>query len=239
MSSKTIIDLDTHAWLSDPELRMCEPQDRGVLIDLMCLARGGRPEGHVTSGNGAALDDVHIARFLHVDADLFAKCKDRLLVNNRICIAEHTRAIFIPRMVRDAAIRDAATAGGRMGGNPTLLGDEPEDKPKASRPITVGFFWNKLPMHLQTPGMRDAVTEWIEYRQRKRFVLTAAAVAREVNTLAPLTASQAVEWITCAIDKQWRGFYPPPQQQQATRREQRQQDTAAKEYKSHVHIRVL
>ena len=239
MSSKTIIDLDTHAWLSDPEMRMCEPQDRGVLIDLMCLAKKGQPEGHVTNVNGAAMPDAHIARFLHLDVDVFAACKARLLVNNRICIAEHTGAIYIPRMVRDAAIRDAATAGGRKGGNPTLLADEPEEKPKASRPITVGFFWNKLPMHLQTPEMRSAITEWIEYRQRKRFVLTAAAVTREVNTLAPLTAAQAVEWITCAIDKQWRGFYPPPQQQQATRREQRQQVTAAKEYKSHVHVRVL
>jgi len=241
MSSKTIIDLDTHAWLSDPELRMCEPQDRGVLIDLMCLAKKGQPEGHVTNGNGAAMPDAHIARFLHLDVDVFAACKARLLVNNRICIAEHSGAIYVPRMVRDAAIREASTDGGRRGGNPqlTLIADAHDDKPKASRPITVNYFWNKLPSHLQTPDMRDAVTEWIEYRQRKRFVLTAAAVAREVNTLAPLTASQAVEWITCAIDKQWRGFYPPPRQQADERRDKRRQDTAAREYTSHVAVRVI
>ena len=238
MSSKTIIDLDTHAWLSDPELRMCEPQDRGVLIDIMCLAKKGQPEGHVTNGNSAAMEDAHIARFLHLDAGLFSECKARLLTANRIGIAEHTGAIFVPRMVRDAAIREAATAGGRKGGNPqlTLIGEEPAEKPKASRPITVAYFWNKLPTHLQTPEMRDAVAEWIEYRQRKRLVLTSAAVSREINTLAPLNAEQAVEWITCAIDKQWRGFYPPPH---SVMRDESRHQKSKQEYTGHGRPKVI
>ena len=235
--SKTIIDFDTDAWLSDHELRMCEPQDRGVLIDIMCLAKKGQPEGHVTTGKGAAISDSHIARFLHMDQSVFCECKSRLLASNRICIAEHTGAIYVPRMVRDAAIREASTDGGRKGGNPQLtrIGDEPDAKPKASKPITVAYFWNKLPCHLQTPDMRDAVAEWIEYRQRTRLVLTTAAVAREVRTLSPLTAPQAVEWITCAIDKQWRGFYPPPQRAQ----EQRRSDDKSKEYRSAIHVPVI
>ena len=238
MSSKTIIDLDTHAWLSDPELRMCDPEDRGVLIDLMCLAKKGQPEGHVTNGGGAAMSDAHVARFLHLDVGRFAECKRRLLSNNRIAVAEHTGAIYVPRMVRDAAIRDASIAGGRKGGNPQLLliGDDHESKPKAARPITVAYFWNKLPQHLQTSEMRDAVSEWIEYRQRRRLVLTTNAVSREIATLSPLTSQQAIEWITCAIDKQWRGFYPPPH---SVMRDESRHQKSKQEYTGHGRPKVI
>jgi hypothetical protein len=206
MATKEFLAFDCEAWLTDPELRDCEREDRSTLIDLMALAHRGHPYGHVTNSSGA-ISDEKIAKVLHLTKSEFAASKARLLLKTRIFIAEHTGAIYIPRMVRDGAIKSAATEGGQRGGNPSLTKRETAAR---SKPITLEFYRSKLPAHLQTDPVRDAVAEWIEYRQRRRLVLTAQAVERQATILSALSAEQAVAWITCAIDRSWQGFYPPP-----------------------------
>jgi hypothetical protein len=71
-------------------------------------------------------------------------------------------------------------------------------------------------------------------------MLTRESMARQINTLAPLSPDQAVVWIQTAIDRNWRGIYPPPngyaRQDASTIRKQ---DTQAKEFKSDVSPRII
>ena len=103
-------------------------------------------------------------------------------------------------------------------------------------------YWNRLPAHLQTPEMKDAVNEWHDYRTRRKILLTRESMARQINTLAPLSPDQAVVWIQTAIDQNWRGMYPPPNGNGYARQEsntKRKQDTQAKEFKSNVSPRII
>ena len=233
---------DTRAWLGDAELRCVPPEARGCLIDLMCYAHQGQPYGHV-SVSGKPMTDDMIARLLYLHPDEWARIKTILLESHRIYVAEHTGSIYIKRMVRDHEQKMLATEGGKKGGNPQLLLDgtvEPYPKTERSKPITAQMYWNRLPPHLQTAPMRDAVNEWHEYRTRRKILLTRESMARQINTLAPLSPDQAVIWIQTAIDRNWRGIYPPPngyaRQESNTKRKQ---DTQAKEFKSNVSPRII
>ena len=206
MAHKHSIDLDADAWLTDPELRDCEREDRSTLIDLMCLATRGSPYGHVNNSHGAITDDK-IAKLFHLTPSEFVASKARLLLKTRIFIAEQSGAIYIPRMVRDGAIKAASTEGGQRGGNPALTKREAVVRAK---PITITIYMDAMAQHLQTPAVTGAVTEWLDYRQRRRLVLTKQAVERQSKTLSGLSADQAIEWIACAIDRGWQSFYPPP-----------------------------
>lgn len=233
----TMLQFDTAAWLTNMELRDCSPHDRGILIDLMCLAHRGDPYGHIAKG-GSAKQPHSIADYLRIDRKEFSECVKRLMDSGRIGIAEQSGAIYIPRMVRDGSIAAASKEGGMRGGNPALI--TRKEKAERSAPITVEVYWSELPMHLRTPAIRDAVTEWLEYRKRRRIVLTQAAIKRQVGTLTPLSPEQAVQWITCAIDRGWQSFYPPP----ADRYQPKQQLThvdhkTTKEFTGHAAPKVI
>lgn len=232
MAPKPFLDFDPDAWLTDPELRDCEREDRSTLIDLMCLAHRGTPYGHITNSSGA-ISDEKIAKVLHLTPSEFNASKTRLLLKTRIFIAEHTGAIYIPRMVRDGAIKAAATEGGKRGGNPRLI--TTTAAALRAKPITLEFYCGQLPEHLRVPAVAGAVAEWLEYRQRRRLVLTAEAVKRQAATLGALSADQAVQWITCAIDRGWQGLYPPPAGYRQQQQNSSQQPSKAKrEYDSDV-----
>lgn len=204
---KEPLPLDTVAWLADAELRCLEPSARGCLVDLMCYAHQGEPYGHVTVSGKPMTDDM-LARLLQLDKKHWADIKRCLVESHRIDIAEHTNCIFIKRMVRDHEQRMLATEGGKRGGNPNII--QQDDKQERQKAITAGVYWNKLPLHLQTPEMRDAVNEWHEYRTRRKICLTRQSMARQINQLSQLSPEQAVVWIQTAIDKNWRSLYPPP-----------------------------
>ena len=207
--------LDTVAWMADAELRCLDPVARGCLIDLMCYAHHGSPYGFVTT-SGVPMNDQMLARLMQMDVRAWKETKAALIQHHRIDVAEGNGAIFIKRMVRDYERKMLATEGGHKGGNPDLVQPQlfkPEvedEKAQRAKPITVAAYWNKLPSHLQVAAMRDAVSEWHDYRLRRKICLTKQSMARQVAQLTPLSPEQAVHWIHTAIDRNWRGLYPPP-----------------------------
>jgi hypothetical protein len=206
---KQLLMLDTRAWLTDLDLRACLPEDRSHLLDLMCIAEDGKPKGFVTLGNGTAVPDGQIARMMNIDEDAWMAARDRLIASKRIHRTE-SGSIYIARMVRDAEIAASAKEGGARGGNPNIVTGRKAPRAKA---ITLKFYLSQLPDSLADDAdVRDAVGEWLEYRDRKRFVLTTDAVDRQVSKLRHLKPEQAAMWLRCAVDKQWRGLYPPPAQ---------------------------
>lgn len=204
---------DPYEWLTNVSLRLYPPEHRGVLIDLMAIASSGNPYGYVVLGPSyEPLSDDNLASFLRIDPLLFRAITGALRRDGHLAVAEHTGALFIPAMVRAGEERAIASdAGKRGGGNPALVaGGAKGTKPAAS--VTLALYEKILPEHLQTPEVRESLKEWLEYRQRRRIATTVRAASRQVHTLTPLTAVQAVEWIECAIDRGWRGLYPPPPQ---------------------------
>jgi hypothetical protein len=252
MTAKRIeaLPLDVAAWLSDAELRCLPMEARGCLIDLMCYAHQGQPYGHV-SVSGVPMTDEMIARLLLMSEPEWKRIKKSLVDSHRIYIADHNGSIYIKRMVRDYEQKMLATEGGKKGGNPQLLllsdSEEPSPKSERSKPITAQMYWNKLPMHLQTAEMRDAVNEWHEYRIRKKITLTRDSMTRQISILIPLSAAQAVVWIHTAIDRNWRGIFPPPNgdsSQQTSRPNQttpqaHRAETAKKEYPKNAKPKIL
>jgi hypothetical protein len=112
-------------------------------------------------------------------------------------------------MVRDGQRAEAAREDGSRGGNPKIT-EKPEAAERA-RPITEKDFFRLAPAgHVASPEFCAAVSEWIEYRRRRRFVLTAQSVSRQMAVLSGLSPAESVFWIQTAIDKNWRGLYPPP-----------------------------
>lgn len=210
--TKCPLAFDTLAWIGDAELRCLPPEARGCLIDLMAYAHSGDPYGYCTV-SGKAMDDEMVSHLLRIDVARWTKIKAALISAHRISVAEHSGCIYIKRMVRDGVLKEAATEGGKRGGNPVLFGESTDDpKEEKSKPVSALLYWNKLPLHLQTDEMREAVNEWHEYRSRKRpsILLTRLSMMRQINQIAPLSAEQAVHWIHTAIDRNWRGLYPPP-----------------------------
>lgn len=208
--TKCPLAFDTLAWIGDAELRCLPPEARGCLIDLMAYAHSGDPYGYCTV-SGKAMDDEMVSHLLRIDVERWTKIKASLITAHRISVAEHSGCIYIKRMVRDGVLKDMATDGGKRGGNPVLFVESTDDpKEEKSKPVSALLYWNKLPLHLQTDEMKDAVNEWHEYRARKKILLTRQSMVRQINQIAPLSAEQAVHWIHTAIDRNWRGLYPPP-----------------------------
>jgi hypothetical protein len=206
MIGKGKIELDAKDWLTDLALGKCSLEEQGALVRLMAMASLGKPYGFLVDGEGHMTDD-QIAFGLHRTPKQWDSLRGRLLNAKRIAQDDKTKAIYVPRMVKDAAIREQATEGGASGGNPDLIKGKPD---KMMTRITISSFWNKMPQHLSVPEVREALEGWYELRRRTRFPFTSAAVSRAVNTLAPLSAEEATRWLWCAHDRGWRGLYPPP-----------------------------
>ena len=202
------LQLNTEVWLLDAVLRDHTPYDRGVLVDLMCLAHRGEPYGFLVQSD-RPLSDKMIARTAGIELADWKETSARLIETGRIkSTGANKPSFYIPKMVKDGAVRQAAREGGSKGGNLALGGSRSEPRSKV---ITFGYLWNCLPTSHQSDEMKEAMQAWWEFRQRKRVVFTKPAVSRAVSVLVKLSPEEAITWIWCAHDKQWRGLYPPPQ----------------------------
>lgn len=206
MKKHDTLDFDAQAWLSDPALLMCSISARGVLIDMMALAQISRPYGFLFN-NGEPLSDQKIMTARNIEPRIYWPAVKELFDQGRIDKSELHGAYFIPRMVRDGMIKQAATEGGKRGGNPNLSGSTT----KKSKPITIHSMLKICPDHLSSSAQfKESLEEWFEYRSRKKLILTERAAVRQINTFKELAADEVIRWIECAIDKNWRGIYPPP-----------------------------
>ena len=199
------IEFDAQRWLSDPRLRECSRADRGTLIDIMALASTGIPYGYLIDSSGI-IPDGTIARTFGMDIAEWLASKAALAALGRIVVTD-LGAIYVPRMVKDGIVYEQQKECGKIGGNPKIT----KTKHERCKPITVEYYLSKLPeSHRNCVELKQQIEEWHEYRQRRRIVLTTAAVDRQVSQLSPLSPVEAARWLRCAIDRQWRGIYPPP-----------------------------
>ncbi len=97
-------------WLDNKELARCTPTARAVLLDLMCLAHEGTPYGHLSDQVGALLDS-YLASKCRISVKRFLKAIDELKEFKRIS-ATADGILYVPRMVRDEALRVVRAEGG-------------------------------------------------------------------------------------------------------------------------------
>jgi len=132
MKVKPWLKFEPSAWLSDPKLRSCTTSERGVLIDLICLAHRNCDYGYLGFKNDA--DGVRmIAKCLSIARRTLAKCIANLIDMERICIANDGE-MYIKRMIQDHEYACKQSTNGEKGGNPTLKPDKTiEDKTKGDK----------------------------------------------------------------------------------------------------------
>jgi hypothetical protein len=88
MSNRTWIKVYCDKWL-EGTLREDSPDIRGVWIDLLVLAGGGRygDSGEIKLANGIGFTDKQIAEILKMKASLWRRAKQRFIDTERIKIS--------------------------------------------------------------------------------------------------------------------------------------------------------
>lgn len=193
-NNKPWFPFDAMAWVGDPILRLCTLESKGLLIELMALAHHGTPVGYVNH-SGKALSDKEIARLVGEEVTKVKICIDELLGKARILESEN--GYYIKRMVKDAGTLEKCVEAGNKGA-----------EVKEQGKVTVDSFIKALCK--DTPAIRDAFAEWIEYRNKRKLPSTIQSVKRQASVLKELNADEVPVWVHCAIDRGWRSFFCPP-----------------------------
>lgn len=106
-------------WQRDAALRSCSVGARGLWIEMICLMHQAEPYGHlVVNGKPIALDTL--ARIVGCTAAECRRWVTELTDSGVLSIADGV--IFSRRMVKDEHNRKVRAAGGKLGGNPALMG---------------------------------------------------------------------------------------------------------------------
>jgi hypothetical protein len=105
-------------WLTDPSLRLCSAETRGVWIDLLCLMFLSEEPGVLKIGS-QILDKKGIQKLSGISQKKFSKVFDEL-TNFGILKQDENGRFFSKRMIQDEALRQMRRDFGKLGGNPNL-----------------------------------------------------------------------------------------------------------------------
>jgi hypothetical protein len=106
-------------WLRDTALRSCSAGARGLWIDMICFMHEGSPYGYLKVGDKVILaDNLHrmVGETLEVVEGWLHELElaGVFNVDNGIICSR--------RMIRDEQLRQKRAEGGKLGGNPNLIG---------------------------------------------------------------------------------------------------------------------
>jgi len=123
-------------WLRDTALRSCSLGARGLWIDMICFMHEGTPYGHLKVNHKVILP-ANLARMVGETLETVESYLQELYDAGVFSYTEE-KGIYSKRMVRDEEVRQSRASGGKLGGNPKLLGVE--KTPKVNLPDNlVGF----------------------------------------------------------------------------------------------------
>lgn len=105
-------------WLTDPSLRLCSPETRGVWIDLLCWMWLSTEVGFLMV-NGRNLTPDDVKKYLGMESKKWSKVWSEL-TGFGIIKQDPSGRFYSKRMVEDQRIRDIRQACGSLGGNPKL-----------------------------------------------------------------------------------------------------------------------
>lgn len=138
MKRKPWFKFDPSAWLNDVELRNCSTSERGVLIDLMCIAHNNSEYGFFLSQYNAE-EVKKLAKCLSITERTLNRCLTTLLQMSRICQTIDGQ-LYIKRMVQDFEYASKQSDNGKKGGNPTLKPEKKREEKKREEKKAFGEF---------------------------------------------------------------------------------------------------
>jgi hypothetical protein len=113
-------------WLRDTALRSCSIGARGLWIDMICFMHEGSPYGYLKVGNKVILPE-NLARMTGITLEEVQGYLKELSDANVYDI-ESDGAICSRRMIRDENVRKLRAEGGKLGGNPNLIGEKKDNR---------------------------------------------------------------------------------------------------------------
>lgn len=107
-------------WRKDPELRVCSVAARGLWMDMLCIQHESETYGHLMVG-GEPVSETQLARLVGESPRKVRRLLGELARHN-VFSRNENGVIFSRRMIHDEHIRTVRAAGGKLGGNPALMG---------------------------------------------------------------------------------------------------------------------
>ncbi|HEY5745011.1 MAG TPA: hypothetical protein VIU12_02950 [Chryseolinea sp.] len=111
-------------WRKDPGVQSLNFHDRGVWFEILCLLHESADRGRLLL-NGTPMPDDALSRLLGLDKQVLTKTLTTLLEYGVASRDPDTGALMSRRMVRDENLRKIRQASGKLGGNPALLNQKP------------------------------------------------------------------------------------------------------------------
>ena len=115
-------------WHKDQGVQALDLAQRGAWFELLLMMHDSDERG-VLLVNGQPMPDAVIARRLGLDNQTSNQILTTLLTYGVASRRTTDGALFCRRMVKDEKLRQIRTEAGRKGGNPSLLNQNPEQKP--------------------------------------------------------------------------------------------------------------
>ncbi len=113
-------------WLHDTALRVCSVGARGLWIDMLSYMHQGSPYGHLKV-NGKVILPYNLARMVGATLPEVEGWLQELQEAGVYSVLENS-CIYSRRMIRDEDVRQKRVSGGKLGGNPKLMGERLSSK---------------------------------------------------------------------------------------------------------------
>lgn len=188
-------------WQRDTALRCCSVAARGLWIDMLCIMHQGEPYGHLTV-KGTPLEPQSLGRMVGASPrEITAWLAE--LEGSQVFSRTATGSIFSRRMVKDEQFRQQRAACGKLGGNPSLVGEKvnqdlnhdvkvdptPSSSSSSSSspsgiplppwdPVAFGMAWQTYPARGRTKR-EAAIAAWRLAIQKLEHRLSGPAKAQE------------------------------------------------------------
>ena len=223
-------------WRKDPGVQSLSFHDRGVWFEMLCLMHESEQRGKLLL-NGVAMPEEALARLLGLDKQILTKTLTTLLSYGVSSLCPETGAIMCRRMVRDENLRIIRTNSGKLGGNPVLLNQNPNQKPppQDNQILTTGVKQNPTPSssasstkqkkredikNISSPKEKFSEippwltkTDWddfVKHRRALKAPMTVNAWARSLGALSRLrdAGHDPAAVINQSIVNGWKGLFP-------------------------------
>ena len=191
-------------WLGDPLIRMLQPHEKGIWIDLLCHMMQAEPYGHLAV-NGKPMDDDDAARLCGTDKGTYIGCLNRL---EQLGVSSRTDTglLYSRRLVRDHEEYQQAAEFGRIGGgNPSLKPSRRGKNPEARSHSPESMFSIKAPIKGPIKVQHPTLEQVRQYIAEKGYHFDAETFHAhyEANGWVQGAGRPVKSWKACCVT--WEG----------------------------------
>lgn len=117
-SKPSPLQIDANAWMSDPFLRLCSPETRGLWIDILCLMHQSEERGFLML-KSEILSEQNLRKILNFPKKKFEFCMQEL-THFEIIKKDEKGRLYSKSMVDAQSLSEKRRQSGKLGGNPKL-----------------------------------------------------------------------------------------------------------------------